>query len=209
MLAPIILIGGGGHASVVLEALLAAGEVVAGYCDKAPSALSDRLRLHSDDEILARAPGSVRLACGLGLTPGSSLRERVIGRFAEQGHVFTSVIHPSAVIASTVVIEDGAQVMMGACVQPGGRIGCHAIINTGARVDHDCQIGQHAHLGPGALLAGGVTLGRGVFVGAGATIINGISIGDRAIVGAGACVIRPVPEAVTVVGVPARGIKGE
>ena len=53
-----------------------------------------------------------------------------------------------------------------------------------------------------------MTVESGAFVGIGATIIQGIRVGYEAIVGAGAVVIEDVAPMSTVVGVPARPIKG-
>ena len=49
---------------------------------------------------------------------------------------------------------------------------------------------------------------RGASIGSGATILCGVTIGKRAIVGAGAVVTRDVAEGTTVVGNPARVIRG-
>ncbi len=90
---------------------------------------------------------------------------------------FETVIHPSAVIAPEVHIDDGVQVMAGAIVQPGSWLGENVIINTGARVDHDCTIDAHAHVAPGVTLSGNVHVGNGAHIGAGATVIQGIKVG--------------------------------
>ena len=49
---------------------------------------------------------------------------------------------------------------------------------------------------------------RGASIGSGATILCGVTIGENAIVGAGAVVTRDVTAGTTVVGNPARGLKG-
>ena len=54
----------------------------------------------------------------------------------------------------------------------------------------------------------GVAVGAGAWLGAGAKILDGVTIGDGAIVGAGAVVTRDVPANTTVVGNPARPVKG-
>jgi acetyltransferase-like isoleucine patch superfamily enzyme len=48
------------------------------------------------------------------------------------------------------------------------------------------------------------TIRRGASIGAGAIILPGVTVGERAMVGAGAVVTRDVPDAVVVVGNPAR-----
>jgi len=49
---------------------------------------------------------------------------------------------------------------------------------------------------------------RGASIGSGATILCGVTIGENAIVGAGAVVTRDVAAGTTVVGNPARALKG-
>jgi UDP-perosamine 4-acetyltransferase len=61
---------------------------------------------------------------------------------------------------------------------------------------------------PGAVLAGNVTLGDRAFIGVGAVVRPDIRIGADAVAGAGAVVVSDVAECATVVGVPARPLKG-
>ncbi len=53
-----------------------------------------------------------------------------------------------------------------------------------------------------------VTIGENVWIGGGAIILPGVSIGDRAIIGAGSVVTKSVAPDETVVGNPARPIRG-
>lgn len=53
----------------------------------------------------------------------------------------------------------------------------------------------------------GPTIGNYVRIGTGAKILGAVTVGDRAVIGANAVVIRDVPEAATVVGVPARVVR--
>ncbi|MHB8104695.1 MAG: DapH/DapD/GlmU-related protein, partial [Dehalococcoidales bacterium] len=59
----------------------------------------------------------------------------------------------------------------------------------------------------GAKLAG-PTVKEGARIGANATILPGVVIGEKAIVGSGAVVTKDVPPGVTVIGNPARILKG-
>jgi UDP-perosamine 4-acetyltransferase len=205
-----ILIGAGGHARVLADAMRAAGIVLTAVAspDNAVSAglLSGIRRMRSDDEVLALRSGDVLLINGVGSVGNPQARRAVFEKFQKAGFAFTSVVHPSAVIASHATMDEGAQVMAGAIVQTGARIGANAIINTGAIVDHDCQIGAHTHIAPGSCLAGDVIVGHSVHVGAGANVIQGKSIGDGVIVAAGAVVVSDIPPGITVAGVPARDI---
>jgi serine O-acetyltransferase len=53
----------------------------------------------------------------------------------------------------------------------------------------------------------GPTVGAYTRVGTGSKLLGNITIGERAVIGAGAVVIRDVPEAATVVGVPAHVVR--
>lgn len=209
MTVPFILLGGGGHALVVLETLEAMGQSVRAYCAPEPAFhLPAELDwIATDAALLALDPASVALACGLGSVGQPARRQALFERFAAAGFRFPAVRHPSATISPRALLGEGAQVMMGACLQPGTQVGRNAILNTGARIDHGCRIGDHAHVAPGAVLAGGVTLEEGVHVGAGATVLQGLTIGRGAVIGAGACVVGDVAAGATCIGVPARCVQ--
>ena len=53
----------------------------------------------------------------------------------------------------------------------------------------------------------GPTIGAYTRVGTGSKVIGSITVGERAVIGAGAVVINDVPEAATVVGVPAKVVR--
>jgi UDP-perosamine 4-acetyltransferase len=205
---PVIVIGGGGHAKVLVSTLLLQHRRVLGFVDLKPSLppLLGIAHLGDDDAFFLHPPDQVRLVNGVGSIDSTALRRAIYEKFRERQYIFDTVIHPSAIIAPEVHIEDGVQVMAGAVVQPGSRLGANVIINTGARVDHDCLIEAHAHIAPGAILSGHVHIGKGAHVGTGASIIQGIHVGSAGIVGAGAVVLVDVPDGVTVVGVPAQSV---
>jgi UDP-perosamine 4-acetyltransferase len=98
------------------------------------------------------------------------------------------------------VFDEGVQVMAGAIVQPGVRVGANSVLNSRSSVDHDCVIGSHVHVAPGAVLCGSVVVGDHAFVGAGATVIQGVHIGAGAVIGAGVVVIRNVAKGAVVYG---------
>jgi UDP-perosamine 4-acetyltransferase len=205
---PVIVIGGGGHAKVLVSTLLLCRRKILGFVDLNPTAppLLGVRCLGSDEAVGVHAPGDVQLVNGVGSASSTTIHKDVYDRFIRQGYCFATVIHPSAVVASEVQIEDGVQVMAGAMLQPGSRVGANAIVNTGAVIDHDCVVGAHVHIAPRAVLSGGVRVNTGALIGTGACIIPGVSVGAGSVVGAGAAVIRDVPSGVTTVGVPAKAI---
>lgn len=204
---PVIVLGAGGHAKVLIDALLASSAAVAGITAPGPLPADACVLgvpvMGGDDVISGFPPAEVRLVNGLGSIGLPVRRRQLFENFKDRGYTFATVVHPSAVIAADVVLGEGVQVMAGAVIQPGCRIGCNAIINTRASVDHDCIIGNHVHISPGVTLSGGVSVGEATHIGSGATAIQGISIGTGAIVAAGAVVVKDVQAGAKVRGVPA------
>ncbi len=204
----VIVLGAGGHARVLVEALRARDIDIDGFITNQPECgtgvMASLARIGNDQDLMARERQGITLVNGVGSIGRADVRRAVFETFRAAGFSFASVIHPTAMIASDVTIGEGAQVMAGAILQCGVRIGVNAIINTGAIVDHDSRIGDHAHVAPGASLAADVVVGAGAHVGAGATIIQGRRVGNEAIVGAGAVVVDDVPDRTIARGVPAR-----
>lgn len=212
MTSRVVLLGAGGHAKVVAEALEKSGaEIVAisTLADAIASFCPLAQRITDTDVMQFASDESAKLVNGLGGTGDTSPRRSLYEKFRRDGAEFETVIHPSAVIASDVVIGAGAQIMAGVVLQPGVFIGENAIINTRASIDHDCQIGAHAHVAPGVSLSGDVAVGANAHIGTGACAIQGVSIGESAVVGAGAVVVRSVPAGAHYIGVPAAPAKGQ
>lgn len=208
---PVIILGAGGHAKVLIEALLASSAVIAGVVDPDLTLLGTTIHgvpvLGGDDVVNEFPPSEVQLVNGLGSVGLPVKRQQIFERFKGMDYNFATVVHPSAVVASDAELAEGAQVMAGAVIQPGCSIGINSIINTRASVDHDCSIGDHVHIAPGVTLSGGVTVGQTGHIGTGATVIQGIHVGAGSVIGAGALVLKDVPPSVTVVGVPARVVE--
>ena len=206
---PLIVVGAGGHARVLVSTLLQLGRRVSGVVDpdRSRTELLGIPYLGDDDAISRYDQAEVLLINGIGSVASIANRLRVYEFFRKRGYCFASVIHPGAIIAPEVQLADGVQIMAGAILQTGSVVEEDCIINTGARVDHDCVIRAHAHVAPGAVLSGSVHVGARAHVGVGAVVIQGVLIGSDSIVGAGAVVLSDVPESCTVVGVPARPIQ--
>jgi UDP-perosamine 4-acetyltransferase len=204
----LLLIGAGGHARVLLDALLLVGAEVLGLLDADPALAGGKVLgypvLGGDELLRQRKPGSVALVNAIGSTKSMARRRTLYMQLLAQGHLFASVRHPSAVVSRHAATEDGAQIMAGVVIQAGAHIGENSIVNTGATVDHDCQVGAHVHVAPGVTLSGGVQVGDETHIGCGAAVIQGVRIGARCTVAAGAVVLADVPDGSTVAGVPAR-----
>ncbi|MES2646930.1 MAG: acetyltransferase [Bacteroidota bacterium] len=203
------IIGYSGHAFIVIEALLAQGLQVAGYCDASKKSLNpydlDYLGSEQDltvSDYLKQEDYSCFIAIG-----NNQVRQRVFENIINRHLQVASIIHPSAIVSATAVIEEGTLVSASAIIQAQAKIGKAVICNTASVIEHECQVGDFAHIGPGAVLCGNVSVGEGSFVGAGAVINPGVTIGRNVVIGSGSVVIKDVANNCLVAGNPAREIK--
>jgi sugar O-acyltransferase (sialic acid O-acetyltransferase NeuD family) len=120
---------------------------------------------------------------------------------------FASVVDPTAIVASTVSIGEGAVVTAGAVLGAETEIGRLACVNKAVSVGHHVTLSDYATLSPASVVCGGVTIGRGAFVGAGAVVNPNVSIGANALVASGSVVRRDVPEHTLVAGNPAAAVR--
>ena len=137
----------------------------------------------------------------------NEIRKKITEQLDEKKIIQPFLIHPSAVIDSSVTIAAGTVVMANAVINADTIIGIGCIINTAATVDHDGKIGDFVHISPGAHLAGTVQVGLYSWIATGATVINNINITDHVNIGAGTVVISDINKSGTYIGVPARRIK--
>jgi UDP-N-acetylbacillosamine N-acetyltransferase len=203
---PLIVFGAGGHGKVVADAARSAGYLVVGFIDDSPARIGTRiwdLPVAAWDGTrgeLERWRGAA-FAIAIGDNPA---RQRVQARIEEAGSEVVTVVHPRATISPHARLGAGTVVFAGAIVNPDAVVGRGCIVNTGAIVEHDCELGHFVHLSPNASLGGTVSIGDRTHLGLGAVVLPGVRVGSDVTVGAGAVVIRDVPDALTIVGVPAR-----
>lgn len=205
----VLIVGAGGFGREVLEWLRSPttprGFEVGGFLDDNPDALHGYERSvgvvgrisdyePQPDDLLVMGIGQVRakLACA----------EKLLARGAR----FTSLVHSTAHVGSTVGLGVGCVICPYACITCDVQVGDFVILNVAASVGHNATIGDGCTLNGHCDINGGATLGRGVLVGSHACVLPGVRVGDFATIGAGSAVIKPVAERTTVVGVPAKRI---
>lgn len=205
---PVIILGSGGHARVLINILKLCDIKIIGITDpmlpKSYVLSSDIPYLGDDENIFKYPPDKLFLVNGLGSTGKYDKRKMLFDKFKNHGYSFASLLHPSVIIAQDVKLTEGVQVMAGVVIQPGSVIGKNTIINTKVSVDHDCQIGSHVHLAPGVTLSGNVKVGDETHIGTGTNIIQNVNIERNCLIGAGSLVLNNIPENSKVFGVPAK-----
>jgi sugar O-acyltransferase (sialic acid O-acetyltransferase NeuD family) len=135
---------------------------------------------------------------------GSPRRRPLVERLVGEGRDLAILVHPTATVARTAILEPGCVIFPQVVIGAQARIGRGTIVNRGALVGHHSVVGEHVFIGPGANVAGGVRIGDEAYIGIGAIVRDDRTIGDNATVGAGAVVVNDVERGVTVIGLPAR-----
>lgn len=205
---PVILLGAGGHAKVLLDALKLLEIQISGVCDPLQPATGGLSRLQwyaNDDTVLHMDTSTIGLVNAIGSTRDTAMRRDMFKKFKTTGFHFISVIHPASCVSqSDMDIGQGLQALAGSVINASVSIGENVLVNTHAVVEHDCTIGSHTHVASGAILCGGCLVGDNVHIGAGAVIKQGITIGSGSVIASGAVVIDDVKPYSLLAGVPAQ-----
>lgn len=202
----LVMIGEGGHSKVIRDLILSQKR----YTIRA--VLDDKYHelTRTGDFYQGPISSAGRLLAGLEqlkviVAIGSNeVRRSIVERLALPSERYATLVHETAIVSPSAVLQEGSVVMAHAVINADARIGRHSIINTGAIVEHDSTVGDYAHIAPRATLTGSVKVSEGVLVGAGATVIPGKALGAWSVIGAGATVISDVHASVTAVGTPAK-----
>lgn len=207
----VLIFGAGGLGREVLQILrdiAAAGQPAeaAGFAVDPAHRSAATLRglpVWDDAAAVLRADATLSVVVALG---DPALRAATVARL--QGARFATLRHPAAWLGESVTLGEGSIIFGHASATADVAIGRHVLVNPGCTLAHDVVLEDFATLAPAVALAGGVRVGAGADLGTGARVIPRRRVGEGAVVGAGAVVIRDVPARVTVVGVPARVLRG-
>lgn len=196
-----LLYGAGGHAKVILDGLKEKQIKCHGVFDDYANALY----FYQNYKILGNYRPEVEPKAPLLMAVGDNYSRKYLrGRVK---HAFGQLVRDSAHISPTAELGEGAVVLPRAVVGASARAGRHAVVNTGAILEHDAELGAYAHLAPGAVVCGHAKIGEGTLIGPGAVVEKEIVVGRWCVVAAGAVVAGPLPDFSVAMGVPARVVR--
>ncbi len=181
----IIVIGGGGHAKVIISILKKIEKFeLLGFTDKErKKEILSIPYLGTDDVLKDYYSKEVKNAViGLGQIKSSVVRRKIVNFVKNIGYRFPTIISPNSIVNENVVIGEGTVIMDGVVINSGSIIGDFSIINTNSSIDHDCKIGSFSHIAPGVTLSGEVEIGDNVLIGTGANVIQGIFVCNNSLI---------------------------
>ena len=178
----VIVIGAGGHAKVVADAIRKSGDIVLGFLDDHKSKTTTSFygaeilgAISEYDKYTSEA--SFIIAIG-----NNPLRKFLSESLKCRWY---TAIHPSAVIGEGAQIGEGSFVGAGVIINADAVVGNHVIVNTRAVVEHDCSVGDYTHLSPSSTMCGRASVGELSLVGARAVLTSGVKICGGTILAAG------------------------
>lgn len=191
-----VFIGSGGHSRVLAEIIQKLNKDISCLVTLTPpdnNGIFSKVGFLSDSDFIEQYDNkNVTLVNGIGQVPYNKTREKIYKEYTRLGYKFGQVISPNSFISPFSSLSDGVQVLTGAIIQYGAKIGSNSIINSGAIVEHDSIIEDNCHIAPGSVICGDVRIGHSTIIGAGATVIQGVTIGTNCIIGAGAVITKDI-----------------
>ena len=201
----LLLVGGGGHSSVVAETALAMNKYnLISYIDDNHNAelFGEKplgpIKFFEKKNII-NSYQDIFVAIG-----ESKIRMELIDRIKQYDYNLKTLIHPKAIISNSSSIGFGVAIFAGSVIQANVVIQDGVIINTSSSIDHDSKICSGSHICPGVHLGGNVSIGQNSWIGIGSVIKQNIRIGSNVVIGAGSVVINDVEDNKIVYGVPAK-----
>lgn len=187
---PLILIGGGGHCTSIIDAAESIGRKILGVLDipehYGETILSTKV-IGNDDDI----PKYVEIAefiISVGFIKHVYLRTKLYNKVIKAGGKLATIIASTAYVSKYATISEGTVIMHHAFVNAKAEVGKNVIINSFACIEHDSTIGDHCHISTGAIVNGGCLVGENVFIGSQSVLANNTVVGNDIIISAGSFV---------------------
>ena len=180
---PIVLLGSGGHARVVLDCLQNLGQKKILYNSPTRSDWFEKMGIEyvEDDRLVQLAGNRMQMAVGFIGFSCSDLEARYkkMNKLIGYGADFPTIKHPSAIVSETAELGVGSQVLSGAVVNCYSKIKEGVVINTKALVEHQTFVGTGSHLAPNSVVLGGCDIGKFCYLGASCLVVQMNKVNDR------------------------------
>lgn len=206
---PVLVIGSGSHAKIVIDILEMMDDYqINGIITKEKTDEKEYFGypIIGTDEDLPKfyKNGITHVVMGVGGFTDNHKRESLFNNLKQIGFTFVNVIHPSVIISQSAIIGEGCVFLAGVIINPDVKIGNNVIIYTNSSVDHESIICDHVLISIGCDVGGNVMIKNGALLAIGSVIVSGLSIGKYSVIGAGAVVLDSIPNYTKAIGVPAK-----
>lgn len=200
----LILIGAGGHAKSVVDAIDNSKYELCGFIDENKKGKHLEIPIFGAqiEDITNYKEFSYFVSIG-----DVYYRKSWFDKIINMDLNVINIIDSSAIISPSAKIGIGNFVGKMSVINANAKIGNNNIINTKSLIEHECIVGNNTHISTNSVINGNVEVEDNVFMGSSSVCNGQLKIGHDTIIGSGTVIIENVPARVTMVGVPARIIK--
>ncbi len=210
---PLIIIGGSGHGSVI-EACINDNRKhgdyeweLKGYCNDYDKEVDGYPVLGKLVDIPKLVDQGFWFIWGIHLIGRNYKTSELYDSHPVPNGRLATIIHHTAFIAESVMIEPGCLVMYNSYIAPRTHIGESTMIKANTNIGHDVIIGRLCHIAMGATIVSCVEIGDCSDVAVSSTILAHNRIGNYAMLSAAALATHDILDGEIWAGVPARFLK--
>lgn len=120
---------------------------------------------------------------------------------------FATIVHNTAFVSDSAVLEPGVFIMSNCYVGPQAHIGLCSLMMANSIIGHNTTVGSLCHFSVGSITSSYVTIGLCSDVTLGAKVIEKRKVGDFAVAGANSLVTKDIPDYEIHIGSPAKFYK--
>lgn len=188
-LAPILLVGAGGHAVACIDVIEAGGQFtvagLVGSAEEVGKRVLDYPILGTDEDLPALVTRYPNALVAVGHIKTAESRIRLFERLHSMSCELPTIVSPRAYVSKHATLGAGTIVMHGAVVNAAAAVGRNCIVNSLALIEHDVIVGDHCHISTSAAVNGGARIGAGTFIGSHSSVRQSLQIGERCLIGMG------------------------
>ncbi|MCF6346901.1 MAG: acetyltransferase [Flavobacteriaceae bacterium] len=139
-----------------------------------------------------------------GITIGNnSKRQEIANKIRSLNGVTPNLIHPTAKISESAIIETGCFFQANAMVWAKALVNSDCILSPNSYISHHAKVDSSCFLAPFSVVGAYCSIGKRVTFGINSIIIPKLSLGDDSIVGAKANILQPFDKNSILIGNPA------
>ena len=206
----IVIVGASGCAKEILFLLEENNKIekewnILGFIDCNKTRTDLKYPVLGDDDWLMNQTKELAVVIAVG---SPALKKKLYEIYSKSSYLYFPTIVSKHALVGTCTMGMGCIICNNCTLTVDVNLGDFVTVNIGTTICHESTIGDFTTLAPAVNVSGNVNIGKMCDIGVGSKIIQNITIGNKVVVGAGTVVIRDVDNECTVVGIPARKIKG-
>ncbi len=208
---PVVIIGGSGHGCVI-EACIKDNRNkyndlewdIAGYCNDYDTEIDGFPVLGKICDIPRLIEEGYYFAWGIHLIGKNHVTAKLFESLNIPDERWATIIHRTAFVDDTVVLEPGVFIMYNAYIAPRTHIGKCTMIKANTNIGHDVNIGAISHVAMGSTIVSCANMGYCSDIAVSATMLAHTTIGDYSMLGASSLLTHVIGNEEIWVGSPAR-----